>query len=195
METTIEEPKGIPFYSIKSGETHYAKLEPTIAAYLNSSDLGINASRGQDYGWRLGADWVKRIKAFRRNQTQMSILTAKNGGQKPTTIQILYYMYGEELANYYEEQEENENPFEDDYQDQISGRTDEGKTPTATQPKALADFQEDEDDISDLIDDVLTEGEGDTKSDEELLAQMEADEKAAAKAKKAKEAKQSNTAS
>lgn len=203
METTTEEPKGIPFYSIKSGETHYAKLEPTIAAYLNSSDMGINASRGQDYGWRLGADWVKRIKAFRRNQTQMSILTSKNGGQKPTTIQILYYMYGEELANFYEEQEENENPFEDDYQDQISGRSDESKAPTVAQPKALADFQEDEDDMADIIDDVIADDEDDEPrplspeeqkaADEAELAKMEKAEKDAKTA--AEKAKQSQKAS
>src|ERR1035437_2519120 len=108
----IKEPAGIAFFSLKTGETHYGKLEPTIQAYINSSDMGINASRGQDFGWRLDAEWVKRVRAFRRDRTQMAILTAKNQGNKPTTTQILYYIYGEELANYYEEQEEHENPFE-----------------------------------------------------------------------------------
>lgn len=159
-QAVLEEPKGIPFYSVKTGETHFAKLEPTIAAYINSSDMGINASRGQDFGWKLGADWVKRVRAFRRNSTQMSILTAKNGGQKPTTIQILYYMYGEELQAFYEEQEEHENPFEEQYQDDINGRETAQEDPTVAMPKALADFQEDEDDdMSDLIDDVITEDE------------------------------------
>ena len=46
METN--EPKGIGFYNIKTGKTNYAKLEPQIQAYINSSDMGINASRGQD---------------------------------------------------------------------------------------------------------------------------------------------------
>ena len=92
----IQEPQGIGFFSIKTGETHYCKLEPTIQAYINSSDLGINASRGQDYGWRLDPEWIKKVKAFRRDATQMSILTAKNQGQKPTTVQILYYLYGEQ---------------------------------------------------------------------------------------------------
>lgn len=155
----LEEPKGIPFYSVKTGETHFAKLEPTIAAYINSSDMGINASRGQDFGWKLGADWVKRVRAFRRNQTQMSILTAKNGGQKPTTIQILYYMYGEELQAFYEEQEEHENPFEEQYQNDINGRETVSEDPAPALPQALADFQDDDDDMSDLIDDVLTEDE------------------------------------
>lgn len=160
--TTIEEPKGIPFYSVKTGETHFCKLEPTISAYINSSDMGINASRGQDYGWRLAPDWVKKVRAFKRDRTSMSILTAKNDGRKPTTTQILYYMYGEELANYYEEMEENENPFEEAYLAAInSGLPIEAAIEESGMPKALADFRavEDDDDMADLIDDVLDEDE------------------------------------
>lgn len=160
----VQEPQGIAFFSVKSGETHYCKLEPTIAAYINSSDMGINASRGQDYGWRLDPDWVKRVRAFKRDSMKMSILTAKNGGQKPNTIQILYYMYGEELQNYYEVQEENENPFEEAYQDAInSGSSVAEAADHSGKPRALADFQapaaDDDDDIGDLIDDTILEEE------------------------------------
>lgn len=167
--TTIEEPKGIPFYSVKTGETHFCKLEPTISAYINSSDMGINASRGQDYGWRLAPDWVKKVRAFKRDRTSMSILTAKNDGRKPTTTQILYYMYGEELANYYEEMEENENPFEEAYLAAInSGLPIEAAIEESGMPKALADFRavEDDDDMADLIDDVLDEEDEDAGDDE-----------------------------
>lgn len=164
----LEEPKGIPFFSIKTGETHWCKLEPTISAYINSSDMGINASRDQDWGWRLGADWVKRVKAFKRNRQEMSILTAKNQGQKPSTVQILYYLYGEELAAFYESQEEFENPYEEEYQDSLAGRgvvvNGEGKKI----PAALADFlaeDDDDDDIADLIDDVIEEDEPATTSE------------------------------
>jgi hypothetical protein len=156
----IQEPQGIAFYNVKSGETHYAKLEPTIAAYINSSDMGINASRGQDFGWKLGADWVKRVRDFRRDTLQMQILTSKNSGQKPSTVQILYYLYGEDLRAYEEEVVENENPYEDEYQAQIA----EGKaTPAkkASKPKAapVAPVDDEEDDISDLIDDAIVEDE------------------------------------
>lgn len=160
----LEEPKGISFYSIRTGETHYGKLEPTIAAYLNSSDLGINASRGQDYGWRLSPEWVEMVRAFRRNPTQMSILTAKNGGQKPTVTQILYYMYGQQLQQYFESQEDNENPFAEKYARMIAngGIDPEDPIDDANIPAALADFlrdEDDEDDMADLIDDVITEDE------------------------------------
>jgi len=163
-EVTINEPEGISFFSIRTGETHYCKLEPTIAAYINSSDMGINASRGQDYGWRLSEKWVKKVRAFKRNPVQMSILTSKNGGQKPTLVQILYYMYGEQLQAYFEAQEDNENPFEEQYLEAINRRGGSGAEPTPKPelPQALADFQaleEDEDDMSNLIDEVITEDE------------------------------------
>lgn len=159
--TQLAEPEGVKFYSIRTGETHYGKLEPTIAAYLNSSDLGINASRGQDYGWRLHPDWVAKIKAFRKNPTQMSILTSKNGGQKPTLVQILYYIYGEQLQQYFESMEDNENPYEEAYAQAIAqgGFKDAPEKPEV--PAALADFiatQDDEDDdLTDLIDSEITD--------------------------------------
>ena len=167
--TTVQEPQGIPFYSVKTGETHFCKLEPTISAYINSSDMGINASRGQDYGWRLHPDWVKKVRVFKRDRTSMSILTAKNDGRKPTTTQILYYMYGEELANYYEEMEENENPFEDAYLTAInSGLPMQAAVEESGMPQALADFHatEDEDDMADLIDDAMDDEDEDAGDDE-----------------------------
>lgn len=161
MENKVQEPQGIPFFSIKTGETHYGKLEATISAYINSSNMGINASRGQDYGWRLAPEWVQKVRDFKRDATKMSILTAKNQGQKPTTVQILYYMYGEQLARYFESMEDQENPFEDQYNDAISGRA-PITADTIAVPKALEDFREAEDedeDAADLIDEVMTEDE------------------------------------
>lgn len=204
MSNNVEaqEPQGISFFSIRTGETHFGKLEPTIAAYLNSSDLGINASRGQDYGWRLAPEWVQKVRDFRKDPTQMSILTAKNGGQKPTVVQILYYMYGRQLQEFYESQEENENPFAEKYARMIAngGVDPEDPIDDAHIPAALADVLaiDDEDDMADLIDEVITEDEEEPKlteeeqkaADDAELAKMEAEEKAA-KAKAAKEAKKS----
>lgn len=109
------EPKGIEFYNIKSGDTHYCRLEPTIQAYINSSDMGINASRDQDFGWRLGKEWVEKVRAFKRDETKMQVLTAKNGDNQPTTTQILYAIYGEQLRAFQALAEEYENPFEEEY--------------------------------------------------------------------------------
>jgi len=116
------QPKGIGFFNIRSGETHYARLEAQIQAYINSSDMGINASRDQDFGWRLEPAWVKKVRAYRRNQAKMEALVARNGGQKPTTTQILYAIYGEQLRAAQERAEENENPFEEEYLQKIANK-------------------------------------------------------------------------
>lgn len=115
-------PKGIGFFNIRSGETHYARLEPQIQAYINSSDLGINASRDQDFGWRLEPAWVKKVKLFRRDENKMSTLVARNGGQKVTTTQILYAIYGEQLRAAAERAEEEESPFEEEYLQNIASK-------------------------------------------------------------------------
>lgn len=117
-----EELKGIGFFNIKTGETHYARLDPQIQAFINSSDLGINASRGQDFGWRLAPEWVKRVKDFRRNEMKMERLTDKNGGKKPSTAQVLYAIYGEQLRAAAEYASENENAFEQEYLQEVNSK-------------------------------------------------------------------------
>ena len=125
MGVKLKEPEGISFYSIKTGETFYAKLEPTISAMINSSDMGINASRGQDFGWRLHPDWVKKVRDFKRDESKMDTLSAKlrlEEGQTPSTTQILYYIYGRQVRAYIQRLEEEENPFAEEYQKAISGK-------------------------------------------------------------------------
>lgn len=137
------EPKGIPFFNIKSGDTHYLRLEPQIQAYINSSDLGINASRGQDFGWRLAPEWVHKVKAFRKNETKMQFLVARNGGRKVTTSQVLYAIYGEQLRAAAERADEESAPFEEEYLQKISSNS--------TQPEAAVENLTD-DDIGDFDD-------------------------------------------
>lgn len=117
-----EGPKGVPFINIKSGETLYARLEPQIMAFINSSDMGINASRGQDFKWRLASEWVHKVKAFRRNESKMEVIATRNGGKSPTTTQILFAIYGEQIRAAKERAEENESPYEQQYQSDIADR-------------------------------------------------------------------------
>ncbi len=163
-------PKGIGFYNIKSGETRYAQLEAQIQAYINSSDIGINASRDQDFGWRLSPEWVKAVKAFRRDEPKMALLVSKNGGQKVTTVQILYSIYGEQLRAAAERAEENENPFEEEYLQSISSRAEAAKPEPAVESVDEDDLKEPTEGTTVTVkDDVLTVPEGDgetsTKSD------------------------------
>lgn len=117
------QPKGIGFYRISTGETIYAKSDPQIQAMINSSDLGINASRGQDFKWRLHPDWVEKVKKFRRDEAKMGRLIDKNDGKAPSTSQILYAIYNNELRAVAAYAEENENPYEEEYLQQISGKS------------------------------------------------------------------------
>lgn len=128
------EPKGIEFFNIKTGDTHFCKLEPTIQAYINSSDMGINASRGQDFGWRLAPSWIKKVREFRADETRMANLGAKlrlEEDESPSLIQILYAIYGAELRAARVAAEEHENPYEEEYLQQI--RDDKGNKPTLSQ--------------------------------------------------------------
>lgn len=118
----MQKPQGISFFNIKSGETHYARLEPTIQAYINSSDMGINASRDQDFGWRLGKEWVQAVRDFRRDDTKMALITTKNGGEKVSTTQILYAIYGEQMRNYRQAVDDDATPFEEQYLSDIKAK-------------------------------------------------------------------------
>ena len=116
------QPKGVPFFRISTGETLYAKTDPQIQGFINSSDMGINASRGQDFKWRLAPEWVKKVRAFRKDEVKMERLTEKNGGKKVTTAQVLYAVYGEQLRAASERAEEEEDPFEEQYLEDISNK-------------------------------------------------------------------------
>lgn len=164
----LQEPQGVAFFSIKGGETRFAKMEAQIQAYINSSDMGINASRDQDFGWRLHPEWVKKVRAFRRDETKMAALVARNGGQKATTPQVLYAIYGEQLRAYAERQEEEENPFEEDYLAAIR----EPKAPKVNAPDPLPDTNFDDTALDEELDDLTDD------ADAAELARMEAQEKA-----------------
>jgi hypothetical protein len=129
-------PKGIGFFNIKTGDTHYCRLEPQIQAYINSSDMGINASRDQDFGWRLEPEWVKKVKDFRRNEIKMERLVSRNGGQKVTTTQILYAIYGEQVRVYNQQLEDEESPFEEEYLQNVSNVTTK-KAPKTDKPSVI----------------------------------------------------------
>lgn len=133
------QPKGIGFFNIQTGETRYAQLEAQIQAYINSSDMGINASRDQDFYWRLEPGWVKAVRAYRRNETKMERLTERNGGKKVTTTQVLYAIYGEQIRAAQERAGEEETPFEEEYLQKINTKND------PTMPEAAVETVDAED--------------------------------------------------
>lgn len=177
-QTVLQEPEGIAFFSIKTGETMHAKLEPTIAAFINSSDMGVNASRGQDYGWRLDPEWVKKIRAFRADEDSMDRLSTKlrlEDGQSPSTTQILYYIYGRQVRAYLQRLQEHEDPFAEQYQQAISSNPNRQSEPKTERPMPthLARAAEDES-VTEFVDeaDLMPDDE-----DDEPVAETEAKSK------------------
>ena len=120
--------QGIGFYSVEGDETHYAKSEAQIQGYLNSSDLGINASRGQDKGWRIEPKWMKMVKAFRQDEAKMSLIASKNGGQAPSVPQILYAIYGEQIRQEQQTKNDESRPYEEKSLRAISSQPEEKPT-------------------------------------------------------------------
>lgn len=175
------QPKGIGFFNIKSGETRYARLEAQIQAYINSSDIGINASRDQDFGWRLAPEWVKKVKEFRRNESKMQFLTDRNGGQKVTTPQILYSIYGEQLRAAQERADEEETPFEEEYLANISSKPEAAVQNVDEEDLAALDEGVDNGDQSGTSDNT----ENIAKPREEVNAASDSDQSADSKAKPA----------
>ena len=85
--------------------------------------MGINASRGQDFGWRLSPEWVKMVKNFKAEPEKMERLTDRNGGKEPTTPQILYTIYGEQMRVYLQRKRDEDTPFEEEYLQNISSKS------------------------------------------------------------------------
>lgn len=135
MKQDKNRPQGVPFYSIKSGDTHFARSSAQIQAYINSSDMGVNASRDQDFGWRLHADWVKKTKEFRRDENKMEALSRKFGGRKITDAQILMAIYRAQMRVYEQSKEDTDAPFEEEYLRSISGGGQ--STPVAKAPAPM----------------------------------------------------------
>ncbi len=62
----------IEFFNVKSGERKKVVTEPMISAYYNSSNQHVNATRGQDFGWRLAPATIKRIQDIKRDFNLMN---------------------------------------------------------------------------------------------------------------------------
>ena len=55
----------IEFVNIKTGARVQLTRPAQITAFINSSDLGVNSNKGQDFGWRLSEGLVNKIEDMR----------------------------------------------------------------------------------------------------------------------------------
>lgn len=64
--------QGIDFVKIEDGkvvDSVIVSRSPAIKAFINTSNMGPNAHAGQDFGWRLGPVWYKKLTEARENPT------------------------------------------------------------------------------------------------------------------------------
>ena len=103
----IEYPDKYEFFNVKTGETRILKasgpyVKHMINGFILSSNLGRNASRGQDFGWRLAKDTLQVVKKAQSNPVIMrEIATAKGvnprGVRLPDLIEFLVDSYNNTL--------------------------------------------------------------------------------------------------
>ena len=124
--------KGIDFFNIKTGETIYVRRDAQIKGLIESSDMGVN--RQSDVGWRLGQEWVAKLRVARQDRQLMQDLATKYGGNEVTDRDLMVAVYtreanAEKQAKRYEE----DAPYEQEYLESIKPIQEGGETYT---PKA-----------------------------------------------------------
>lgn len=83
----------IKFFNVNNQETRTAETEPMLSAFWNSSDRGPNASRGQDFGWRLAAETVVELNRIKKDPTIRSQI-AQNALMAPDEVDdVLFIKY------------------------------------------------------------------------------------------------------
>lgn len=120
-------PKGIDFFNIKTGETIYVRRDAQIKALIESSDMGVN--RQSDRGWRLGKEWVHKLRVARTDTTLMENLSQKYGGDEVTDRDLMVTIYQREAKAEQQAQKHYETaPYEQEYLEAIKPKTEQPKS-------------------------------------------------------------------
>lgn len=123
-------PDKYEFFNVKTGETRILKAagpyaKHIINGFILSSNLGRNASRGQDFGWRLARPTLEVVKKAQSNPAIMrEIATAKGvnprGVRLPDLIEFLVDSYNNTLQS--QQIAEEEAPrFQAEYEASLKG--------------------------------------------------------------------------
>lgn len=154
----------ITFYNTKTGETRVVATSPEdvpnaddfderyveakIAALYNSSDLGVNARAGQDFGWKLAPAMVKRLREIRRDSelTRRIAATFAVPEENLEDSNILYYIAREDARDARRKAESEETDHEKAYNDELRDldrdeSDDSDKQPARTSAKPLTKAQ------------------------------------------------------
>lgn len=69
----------VTFRNVNTNEVRVITNPHHIGAFLNSSDLGTNSNKGQDFGWRLDFDMVDKLDDLAGNPTALDELSRRIG--------------------------------------------------------------------------------------------------------------------
>ncbi len=116
----------ISFFNIKTGERVQLTRPHQIGAYLNSSDLSVNAQFGQDFGWRLAPEVIIKLDEFRADPNVLQQIATRIGVDisELTTIHLVQHIsYLDDMGQKIEAQRKERTPeFQADYEQEIARR-------------------------------------------------------------------------
>ena len=111
----------IDWFNVKTGEKILTSRPAQIKALIESSDLGVN--RQSDVGWRLGKEWMKKLRAARNDRALLSELGRMSGGDVTDTQLIVALFDREVTADKQAKLYADDAPFEQEYLDSIAPKS------------------------------------------------------------------------
>jgi hypothetical protein len=121
----------IQFFNIKTGETRTLDpatmdpqfIEPAISALFNSGNLHVNATRGQDFGWRIAPSTVKRIRDLKQDQLAITRIAASMQilPENIADTDILTWIVKDDARIEALKNEQAEQDFSQQYEDELRG--------------------------------------------------------------------------
>ena len=142
----------ITFENIRSGEvvSFDGSMDPNarqahLAAYLNSSNMSPNASKGQDFGWRLAPEIIVKIDNIKQDLPTLDMLSRRLGVpvDEIRDFHILNYVAEQDFAaeSMTKRQTVEDSSHEDDYKARIKALKEGGQPAPAVRPRAVRNTQ------------------------------------------------------
>jgi len=110
-----------------------------IDSYVNSSNLGVNSNKGQDFAWRLDPEVQAEFDEIKSDYVRLKAVADATGvtAENITDGQILSYMVQLELQKEASQKAKLENisPYEDEYRKKVNAVKQRKANPTAVKEK------------------------------------------------------------
>lgn len=134
----------VTFVNVKSREKLTLSSTAQIAAFFNSSNLNINANKGQDFGWRLSPELVIEIKRIRKDFKTLKSIAEEQGTHPSelTDVNIVWYLSSQDDLEKQLAAQNGGNDFSDEYEAEIKALENGGAVKEDSPEEALtaADF-------------------------------------------------------